>query len=367
MSIRRFAPAAVTAAGVRGIAGVAPVIHFPETTPKLSPAKQVEKNTQIALELTKKFKGEVPAPYTRKYTQSFEQIEKEVETLLGGAAKLRKTLDDEQPMDKLTLMERCLRHGLWSYRKDEGKHDFEQYKQWLVYTPQDESRVSQLKREVELKEKYTALKAKRSAENGPALSLPEFDWAKEYANVVDREVVAEKRYRYDSLAITTREKDEKQIEALNASYKQAAQAKRLDALVELLERFKPVLAREAIMQRLTIKHLEGQLGIWRYLDWCPEVRDRAEIEVDNSGFQWWMQWEEKRLSQIRLRSKSEVAEVMAKTQASKVVAKAVTSVSKGSNDETRDKLLKEVLALQARMNSREEEAAPVEDKKKAHH
>lgn len=363
--MRRIAPVAATAAGVRAITGVAPVIHFPETTPKLSKSQQIEKNTQIALALTKKFKGELPAPYTRKYTQTAEQIEKEIETLLGGAAKLRKTLDDDQPMDKLTLMERCLRHGLWSYRKDEGKHDFEQYKKWLVYTAQDESRVSLLKRDVELKEKLSTLKAKRAAENGPAISLPEFDWAKEYANVIDREVVAEKRVRYDSLAVTSRDKDEKQIEALNAAYKKATQDQRLDNLVELLERFKPVLAREAIMQRLTVKHLEGQLGIWRYLDWCPEVRDRAELEVDNNGVQWWMQWEEKRLAQIRLRSKAEVAEVMEKTQASKVQAKSTTAVSKGSNDEARDKLLKEVLALQARMNARDEDAPAADDKKAA--
>lgn len=363
--MRRIAPVAATAAGVRAISGVAPLLHFPETSSKLSTQQQVEKNTQIAIAITKKFKGEVPAPYTRKYTQTVEQIEKEIETLLGGAAKLRKTLDDDQPMDKLTLMERCLRHGLWSYRKDEGKHDFEQYKQWLVYTPQDESRVNLLKRSVDLNEKYTALKAKRNAEKGAAISLPEFDWAKEYASVIDREAVAEKRVRYDALASTTREKDEKQIDALNASYKKSVQDKRLDQLVELLERFKPVLAREAIMQRLTIKHLEGQLGIWRYLDWCPEVRDRAEIEVDNTGLQWWMQWEEKRLMQIRLRSKAEVAEVMAKTQASKVVAKASTAVAKGSNEEARDKLLKEVLALQARINQRDEDAPAADDKKAA--
>lgn len=362
MSMRRIAPVAAVA-GVRSITGVAPILHFPDTTVKASKEKQIEKNTKIALAITKKFKGEAPAPYTRKYTQSIDQIEKEIETLLGGAAKLRKTLDDDQPMDKLTLMERCLRHGLWSYRKDEGKHDFEQYKNWLVYTPQDESRVNLLKREVELKEKYNALKAKRASENGAAISLPTFDWEKEYASVIDREIVAEKRFRYDALANTTRDKDEKQIEALNASYKKATQDKRLDQLVELLERFKPVLAREAILQRLTIKHLEGQLGIWRYLDWCPEVRDRAELEVDNTAFQWWMQWEEKRLMQVRLRSKTEVADVMAKTQATKVQAKAATSVAKGSNDEARDKLLKEVLALQARINARDEEAPAAEEKK----
>ena len=353
--------------GARTIVGVAPVLHFPVTTPKLPRDQQIAKNTQVAVSLTKRFKGEVPAPYTRKHTATIEQIEKEIEMLLGGAEKMRKNVGDDQPMDKLTLMERCLRHGLWSYKKDEGAHGFAAYQTWLVYTPNDQFRLTQLRREVELKEKYAALKARRAAEGGAAISMPAVDWAKEYEAAVDREIVAEKRHRYDVLACNTRDRDESKLEELNKQYMKATQDKRLDNLVDLLERFKPVLAREAIMQRLTIKHLEGQLGIWRYLDWCPEVRDRAELEVDNGALQWWMQWEEKRLMQVRLRSKNEVAEVMEKAQ-NEAAAKNTTSntsAAKGSGNEARDKLLKEVLALQARINHREEEK-PAETKK-AHH
>jgi len=354
--------------GARTIVGVAPVLHFP-TAPKIARDQQIAKNTQVAVTLTKRFKGEAPAPYTRKHTASIEQVEKEIEMLLGGAEKMRKNVTDDQPMDKLTLMERCLRHGLWSYKKDEGAHDFAAYQKWLVYTPNDQARLTQLRREVDLKEKYNALKARRAAEGGAAISMPTVDWTKEYSAAIDREIVAEKRYRYDVLSANTRERDESKIEELNKQYLKATQDKRLDSLVDLLERFKPVLAREAIMQRLTIKHLEGQLGIWRYLDWCPEVRDRAELEVDNGALQWWMQWEEKRLMQVRLRSKNEVAEVMEKAQ-NELAAKSTTTNAgavKGSGNEARDKLLKEVLALQARINQRDEEKPKEEDAKaKAH-
>lgn len=373
MSLRRVAaPAAATVAGARTLVGVAPVIFFP-STPKLSKEAQVAKNTKLAVQITKKFKGPVPEPYVRKHTATIEQIEREVEALVGGAEKMRKPLTDDQPMDKMALMERCLRHGIWSYKKDNGQHNFEQYKKWLVYTPNDEHRVNQLRREVELKEKHAALKARRAADNGAAISTPVVDWAKEYAAAVDREVVAEKRYRYDQLASNTRDRDEAQLAALAAQYVKPTQEKRLDDLVELLERFKPVLAREAILQRLAVKHLEGQLGVWRYLDWCPEVRDRAELEVDNQGLQWWMTYEEKRLAAVRLRSKVEVAEIMDKAQtaeAAKALAAGGSSsaAKEGSSNETRDKLLREVLALQARINARDDEK-PAEAPKaaKGHH
>merc|ERR1712100_333390 len=91
-----------------------------------------------------------------------------------------------------------------------------------------------------------------------------------------------------------------------------------DELVEMLEKFKPILAREAIMQRLTIKHLEGQLGVWRYMDWNPEVRDRAELEADNYAYHWWMEFEEKRLLAIRLRSVNEAKANAEKVQATEI-------------------------------------------------
>lgn len=365
--------AQTSAAGTRSIVGVAPVLHFPAAAPKLSKEQQVKKNTKIALELIKRFKGAVPATYTRKSTLTADQAEKEIEALLGGAEKLRKHATDDQPMDKLTLMERCLRHGLWSYYKDEGKLNLEQIQKWIVYTPQDEARFSQMKREAELKEKYDAFRKRRAEAGLPDAPLPKVNWAEEYSQTVDREIVAEKRFRYDQLAVNTTDRDEEQINALIKQYRKPVQEKRLDDLAELLEKFKPVLAREAIMQRLTIKHLEGQLGIWRYLDWCPEVRDRAELECDVNGFQWWAPLEERRLIQVRLRSKNEVREIMDKAQSTKAAEREAANPSANKavgGDNTRDKLLKEVLALQARINKRDDEStSKTEEKKKGkgHH
>ena len=362
--------------GARAIAGVAPVLHFSDSKPKLSTDVQVRKNTNIAIELIKRFKGAVPAPYTRKHKQTVEQVRAEVDALLGGAAKIRRKVTDDQPMDKLSLMERCLRHGLWMYLKDEGKYDFAEMQKWLVYTPHDETKLAQLKREADLKDKAASLRQKRVEAGGAHVQLPAFNWNAEYDAVVDREVVAEKRVRYDTLAANTTERDEKAIAAVIDQYRRPVQDRRLDELVELLEKFKPVLAREAIMQRLTIKHLEGQLGVWRYMDWNPEVRDRAELEADNYAYAWWCEFEEKRLLSIRLRSTNEVKTQAEKAQTAQVAKQEATravssssSSSKGADHSARDKLLREVIALQSRIGKGAEDAAPKADKPaaKAHH
>jgi hypothetical protein len=360
-------------AGARSISGTAPVLHFPKLTPKLPKDKQVAKNTNIALTLLRRFKGAVPAAYTRTTTATAEQLEKEIEQLLGGAEKLRKKAGDDQPMDKLTLMERCLRHGLWSYYKDEGKLNLEAIEKWCVYTSRDEAAFTQMKRQAELKTLYAAFKKRRQEAGLPDAPLPKIDWAQEYANAVDREVVAEKRIRYDALAVNTTERDEAKIEALQAQYRRPLQEKRLDDLAQLLEKFKPVLAREAIMQRLTIKHLEGQLAVWRYLDWNPEVRDRAELELCQNQYWPWNIHEERRMSLIRLRSKKETAEIMEKNQTTRQMeidaANPRKVVAAAGGNAERDKLLKEVLALQARLNQRADEPADKKpaEKKKAHH
>ncbi|CAJ1017639.1 hypothetical protein, conserved [Leishmania lindenbergi] len=331
-----------------------------------SKEEQVKKNTNIAIEMVRRYKGETPECYTRKHTATIEQLEKEIEALLGGTQKMRKAATDDQPMDKLGLMERCLRHALWSYHKDEGKYDFDEIARWVVYTPEDEMKLAQMKRQVEAKSKLAAYRAKRAKEGLPEASAPLINWEEEYKSVTDRELVNEKRLRYDTIAANTMERDEAQIEAVLQQYRKPVQDKRLDELVDLLERFKPVLAREAIMQRLTIKHLEGQLGVWRYMDWCPEVRDRAELEVDVSGFQWWSPLEERRLLPVRLRSVNEVREIMAQTQSSKAAEASVHNpqASQSAGDGDRERLLKEVLALQARIYQRDD--APVEEKKAAH-
>jgi len=349
--------AAVRAAGTRSIVGVAPVLHLAQPQPKLSKEAQIEKNTNIALVMIRRFKGEAPKPYTRRHSKSFEEVQKEVETLLGGAEKMRKAVTDSQPMDKLTVMERTLRHALWSYQKEEGNYDFAEMEKWLVYTPQDEQRLSLLKREADLKQKYAAFKAKREAAGGSDACLPTFNWANEYKKTVDRELVVEKRTRYDAMSVNTTARDESKIEALLATYRQPAQNERLDKIVDMLERFKPILAREAIVQRLTIKHLEGQLGIWRYMDWMPEVRDRAELETDNYCHHWWQEQEEKRLLAIRLRSKKEVAEIMEAKQAELNASNTTSTASAGGKDDSvRQKLLAEVLALQAKVGRAKEEA-----------
>lgn len=359
---------------VTRIAGVAPVLHFADAKPKQSTAAQVQKNTAIAVEMIKRFKGPVPEPYTRKHKQTVEQIQGEIDALVGGVARIRRAVTDDQPMDKLTLIERCLRHGLWMYLKDEGKGDFNEMRKWLVYTPHDESKLALLKREQELKAKAAALRQKRLEAGGPQTQLPNVNWATEYANAIDREIVAEKRFRYDQLAVNTTERDEKAVEAVLEAYRRPVQDKRLDDLVEMLEKFKPVLAREAIMQRLTIKHLEGQLGVWRYMDWNPEVRDRAELEADNYAYQWWLEFEEKRLLSIRLRSVNEAKNNAEKVQSADIAkADAKKAASGGATSSSdahaqRDKLLREVLALQARIGKRDDEpaAAPAAPAK-AHH
>jgi hypothetical protein len=357
--LRSANSAAARVAGSRSIVGVAPVLHLAKPQAKLSREQQVEKNTNIAIDMIRRFKGETPSTYTRRHTtKSFEEIQKEVELLLGGAEKMRRKVSDDQPMDKLTVMERCLRHAVASYLKDEGKFNFDDMEKWLVYTQGDEQRLNALKREQELKKKYDAFKAKRAESGAPNAPIPAFNWENEYSKSIDREAVAEKRYRYDVLAANTTERDEAKIEAVLGSYRKPVQDERLDKMVDMLERFKPILAREAIIQRLTIKHLEGQLGIWRYMDWMPEVRDRAELEADNYCHQWWQECEEKRLLAVRLRSKSEVKEVMERKQAEhfRAQSSSVSTGGSGKDDSVRQKLLAEVLALQAKVARAKEES-----------
>jgi hypothetical protein len=361
---------AARVAGVRSIVGVAPVIYLGKPKAKLAKEGQVEKNTNIAIDMIRRFKGAVPKPYTRKHTKSFEEVEKEVELLLGGAEKMRRKVTDEQPMDKLTVMERTLRHAIWQYKKDEGKYDFAELEKWLVYTAGDEQRIGQLKREVELKQKYAAFKAKRAESGAANAPMPAFKWATEYSKTIDRELVVEKRLRYDVMAANSTERDESKIESVLSSYRKPVQDERVDKIVDLLERFKPILAREAIIQRLTIKHLEGQLGVWRYMDWMPEVRDRAELEADNYCHHWWQECEEKRLLAIRLRSKTEVRDVMEKKQQEQLASQKSSGSSAakagGKDDSARAKLLAEVLALQARVHRAKEDDKPAK-KEEAHH
>jgi len=343
--------------GARCIVGAAPVLHLARPEATQSRDAQIKKNTAIAVEMIKRFKGPLPAPYERRHTKSFADIQKEVELLLGGAAKMRRVVTDDQPMDKLSVMERCLRHAVWNYLKDEGNREFAEMEKWIVYTGNDETKLNQLKRQADLKDKYKLFKAKRAEKGGNQNFAPQFDWTAEYASTPNREIVAEKRFRYDTVAANTTERNDAEIDTLLQAYRKPTQDRRLDEMTEMLERFKPMLAREAILQRLTIKHLEGQLGVWRYMDWLPEVRDRAELEADNYAQQWWLEWEEKRLLSIKLRSKNEVKEVMEKKQA-ELYAKETRAVSTSSKDNSaRVKLLQEVIALQSRIGRKDDAKA----------
>eukprot|EP01084_Bolivina_argentea_P018978 35321_1 len=336
----------------RGIAGAAPVLYVPATESKVSEAEQIAANTAKALGMVKAFKGPLPEPYTRRHTTTFEEVQKDIEEVVGGASKLRKAADNDAPMDKLSLIERVLKHAYWSYQKDNGTYNWAEIEKWVVYTPGDVSRFANMKREVELKAKYQTFVATRKANGGPAVSTPAFNLNAEYAAAIDREVLVEKRVRYDTLAVNSTERDEAAVTALLNEYAKPAQDKRLDNLVDLLEKFKPVLAREAITQRLTVKHLQGQLSFARWMDWNPEVRDRCELEVENLNNEYIEVNEEARVSRIRLRTVNEVKGVMEKAQVVEQLAAGASSsgpTKKGGKDTSaRDKLLREIIALQSR-------------------
>ena len=360
----------------RGITGVAPTIFIPKLAPLDFTAHetQIEKNTAVAIELVRCIKGPKPEPYTRKHTATFHELSTEVESLIGSASKLRRDVRDYEPLDKLSAMERSLRHVMWSYIRDEEGNSknlyedpsfdadayFSGLEKWISYTNADQQRIERMKDEFERNKRYFQLKQKRleALKSDPNaadhVTLPTMDFEAEYKNVADREVVVEKRIRYNTLNIKTTLKDEAAIDAEMAAYLRPIQLKRLDQICDLLEAFKPLLAREAILQRLTIKHLEGQLGIWRYLDWNPEVRDRAELEADNNCQQWWMPNEEKRLQGVRLYTKTELSERAEKRQLA-VVKKATTKLS-GADDEQskqREKLLQEIINMQQRIGRKE--------------
>jgi len=350
--MRAFTTRSFTApAMTRGIAGAAPVLYFPATEPKVAEAQQIAENTTKALGMVRAFKGALPEAYTRRHETTFEEVQKDIEVVLGGAAKIRKAADNDAPMDKLSLIERVLKHAYWSYQKDNGTYNWEEIEKWVVYTPGDVSKFAQMRREIDLKAKYQNFAQQRKAAGGPSVTIPAFDLKAEYGAAIDREVLVEKRFRYDTLAANTTERDEAAVTALLNEYAKPAQDKRLDNLVDLLEKFKPVLAREAITQRLTVKHLQGQLSFARWMDWNPEVRDRCELEVENLNNEYIEVNEEARVSRIRLRTVNEVKGVMEKAQVSETIkagSGGATGKKGGKDTSARDKLLREIIALQSR-------------------
>ena len=357
----------------RGITGVSPTIFIPKLASKDfgEHEKQIQKNTEVALELIRCVKGPKPQPYERKFTDTFQQLSDEVENLLGSSAQLRRDVRDYEPLDKLTAMERALRHVIWSYIRDDSSSTknfedpsfnaeayFAEMEKWLCYTTADGTRLATLRDDFEKNQRFYQLKKARlealksGSDKVEQITQPTMDLESEYKNAVDRETIVEKRIRYNNLSIKTTLRDDAAIEAENAEYVRPTQAKRLDQLFTLLEAFKPLLAREAINQRLTIKHLEGQLGVWRYLDWNPEVRDRAELEADNCCQQWWMPNEEKRLTSVRLLSKNELSERAEKHQ-STVQQKTASRATGDDKAKEREALLQEIIQLQQRIGRKE--------------
>jgi hypothetical protein len=345
----------VSPALVRCISGAAPVLYFPPTTPSAPKEEQIAKNTEKAIGMIKRFKGEIPAPYTRKSEATIEQMERDIDDLLSAAAKMRKDMGDSSPMDKLSLIERVLKHALWSYKKDAGVYDWAEMQKWLVYTGKDQQRLAALKREVEIKQKYDEFLKQRHADGGLECTMPESDLNAEYKAMFDREALVEKRLRYDTLAVNCSHRDETVINNLLKEYVMPIQQQRLDNLSEMLEQLKPVLAREAINQRLAAKHLEGQLSIHRYLDWNPEVRDRTELHEDILYTDYYFSNTERdRMLAIRLPSVSEVKKNMEELQALEASGSQTTALTKGKDNSAREKLLREIVALQSRSSEKKE-------------
>eukprot|EP00756_Hemistasia_phaeocysticola_P015539 Hpha_TRINITY_DN15416_c1_g7::TRINITY_DN15416_c1_g7_i1::g.176975::m.176975 len=355
--MRRGAQAGVQA-GRRCISGVAPVLHFPKTVAG-SKEEQVAKNTAAALDFTRAQLGEKPAPYTRKYTHGIAEIQKEVEDTLKSTGASAPPLQAGAELKTSDVVERVLRHGVLSYLKNEGTYDWEGLEKWLVYTPTDAQEFSKLKREVEDKIKYAEYKKDHSAP-----LVPEFDWAAEYAEAIDREVVSEKRNRYDKIASQTFERDESAIEAELAAYRRPKQDKLLDSLVDQLTQFKPFLARQVIQAKLIERNAENQLSFARFADWNPDARDIAEAEHEAqpsgvaTGEGYGVEESYKRYAEVRMRTTEEVLDRMDRTQAERA---ADSSSGGGSAVETkRAALMAEIIKLQTR-GAREEEDTKADD------
>ncbi|KAJ9456942.1 hypothetical protein DIPPA_22291 [Diplonema papillatum] len=295
---------------VRAITGVAPVLHFPAAAKNKD---QVSLNTAKALEMIKAQLGAKPEPYTRKFDTPFAQIKSEVETILKSCGSKEEPLQDGKELTQMQVIERVLRHGICSYEKDEGACSFEDMQKWLVYTPSDLMEFNKLKREKEVAEKYEQFKASNTE---PV--LPKFDWAAEYEAVLDREIVSEKRHRYDQVAATSFERDEAAIEAELKAYKKPVMDESLDRLIEQVQLFKPFLAKKVIQAKLIERNMDGQLTFSRFADWNPDARDISELHTEaqlarpGSIEEPLTSFDEtsKRYAEVRMKTKEEVLETM---------------------------------------------------------
>eukprot|EP01059_Diplonema_ambulator_P019813 TRINITY_DN33472_c0_g1_i1.p1 TRINITY_DN33472_c0_g1~~TRINITY_DN33472_c0_g1_i1.p1 ORF type:complete len:406 (+),score=187.31 TRINITY_DN33472_c0_g1_i1:61-1278(+) len=332
---------------VRGIAGVAPVLHFPSVAPA---ADQKAVNTAKALAMIRAQLGEKPAPYTRKYNTSFNQLKSEIDTILAACGTQGSPLVDGQELTQMQVIERVLRHGLCSFAKNEGTCSYEDMEKWLVYTAADQMNFNKLKKEAEHKEKYDAFKATH-----PNNTLPELDWAKEYAATIDREIVAEKRLRYDEIANTSFERDEAAVEAELKAYKQPVQDALLDSLVDQVNMFRPFLAKQVIQAKLIERNMDGQLTFSRFADWNPDARDAAELNFETHPEVYGTAEDLlglsdtlKRYAEVRMRTKEEVLETMDGAQQA-AMAKIGGDASMGAAEARRAQLLAEIIRMQSRV------------------
>jgi len=301
-------------AGRRCISGVAPVLHFPKTA-----AGSKEKNTAAALEFIRAGMGEKAEPYTRKYTHGIVEIQKEVEDTLKSTGAEAPALQPGAELKTSDVVERVLRHGVLSYLKAEGTYDWDALEKWLVYTPTDSQEFSRLKRAVDDKMKYADYK-----KDNKGTLVPGFDWAGEYAEAIDREVVSEKRGRYDKIASQTFERDEAAIDAELAAYRKPKQDELLDTLVDQLTMFKPFLAKQVIQAKLIERNAEHQLSFSRFADWNPDARDIAEAEHEAqpsgvaTGEGYGAEESYKRYAEVRMRTTEDVLDRMDKVQAERL-------------------------------------------------
>eukprot|EP00754_Rhynchopus_humris_P027604 Rhum_TRINITY_DN15097_c2_g1::Rhum_TRINITY_DN15097_c2_g1_i1::g.133195::m.133195 len=331
---------------LRAISGVAPVLHFPASAPE---GNSKADNTTKALEMIRAQLGEKPAAYTRKYDVSFEEIKAEIDSVLASCGSDEAPLEEGAEVTQMQVIERVLRHGLCSYQKNEGTCSVEDMEKWLVYTAQDQMELNKLKRDAELQAKYANFGSDAAA------SVPQFNWAAEYSAAVDREVVAEKRLRYERVAATSFARDEEAIEAELQEYKGPVQAQALDTLVEQLNLFKPFLAKQVVQAKLIETNAEGQLTYSRFSDFNPDARDLADLHASATihtpgSAEDYLPLDEadKRYADVRMKTKEEVISAMEAAQSAASSSSSGGGGAMGADDARRAKLIADLARLQAR-------------------
>lgn len=100
-----------------------------------------------------------------------------------------------------------------------------------------------------------------------SFAVPEFDWDREYADAIDREVVEEKRLRWDNFAKI-------QLHALPGD--KEALLPTLDSLVEVGVYMQKAAISFYHMASFLRKYKSGELSLTQFMDWWPMARDDAQ-------------------------------------------------------------------------------------------